>query len=162
MPRRIINGPVPNAEMYNTRMVRARSAEPKPSKKPKYPMDGTFINGGVPSKPSKYQEIFLHILEEADGLVDKGYLLRKVNEGYNLKTEFDYVIYHAIGVYDITSRTKLEKRMGYPSLITYGYVHVEPIIVEGVLTLTYQITDKGKEALAKLPPKCKWARGSGT
>jgi hypothetical protein len=56
-----------------------------------------------------------------------------------------------LGAADPANRPAAEKRAGYPSLLTLGYVTTFQVDIDGVLERLYEITDAGRKALAAEP-----------
>ena len=57
----------------------------------------------------------------------------------------------AIGSLDPKSRAVIEKRNGYPSLITLGLATGKFVDLDGVTSSTYRITDEGRKVATLLP-----------
>lgn len=83
---------------------------------------------------------FLHVLAKAKGPLSRDTLCQRA------KAHPTNVTLNALGSNNPEVRAAREKQIGYPSLITLGYVEVEEITIEDKKETVYRITDEGREA----------------
>lgn len=97
----------------------------------------------------KYQLRFLDVLSQAEGPLDKWHLIRLAdlpNYEY-LSPNCEYKFTDAVGLPDEGVRQRQEKRVGYLSLVTLGYVRCYLLTIEETPTWVYKLTETGRCAL---------------
>lgn len=99
-----------------------------------------------PKAPSngRLRKSQLRVLESLvkGGVHTKAKIMTKVFNGNSIN------LAPIVGSPDPQDRAAREKKTGYPSLITLGYVKPHKLNIDGVTEVSYEITDKGKAAVA--------------
>jgi hypothetical protein len=103
------------------------------------------------SRPVKLRAAQLRILKvlaRAIGGLSKAAICSEVAQDFPTAAKFKEWMADPIGAADPANRPKAEKRAGYPSLLTLGYIVTWQIDLDGVQERLYKITDAGRQALS--------------